>query len=57
MSLLVYHVNSELDDWLRCINAHIHIAYLTETETPLAEDYWDVGTVARSLWKVPLRYE
>ena len=48
---LVADAEGELDDWMRAINAHIHIQFVEEQEID-EEDYWDKGVVALSVWKV-----
>ena len=43
----------DLDDWMRAINAHIHIQFVEEADLE-EEDYWENehGEVALSVWKV-----
>jgi hypothetical protein len=45
-------MHSEMEDWMKAINGHIHVTYLQENNLT-GKDYWDQGTVALSLWKVP----
>lgn len=51
--LIVYR---EMTDWMRTINAHIHVTFCTEENIlyPTHQDYWDAGQVVVSFWRVPI---
>jgi hypothetical protein len=41
----------EMEDWMRFINAHIHVRYVIEHDLQ-GNDFWDQGDIAMSFWKV-----
>ena len=47
-----FHCFSDMEEWMKAINGHIHVTYLQENKLT-GKDYWDQGQVALSLWKVP----
>jgi hypothetical protein len=46
---------STAETWIRAVIAHIHIQY--KKEHNIKDDYWGVGEVGISIWRVPLRPE
>jgi hypothetical protein len=51
-SCTIVFSSSDLEEWMKAINGHIHITYLQENKLT-GKDYWDLGNVSLSLWKVP----
>lgn len=54
---LLSNTDREMEEWMRAINAHIHVQYLTEQKVNVfEEDYWSHprGTIGLSLWMVPV---
>lgn len=44
---------AEMSDWMRAINAHIHVTFCGERGLS-REDYWDKGNVSLTFWRVPV---
>lgn len=47
--------HSEAETWIRAFISHIHIQYKKERQ--VNGDYWDVGEVGVSIWRVPPRHD